>query len=457
MTELSDVRQNREILSVSELNRLVRNLLEREFPLVLVEGEISNFARPSSGHWYFTLKDANAQVRCAMFRNRNRLIRFRPEDGMQVLLRARVGLYEGRGDFQLIGESMEEAGDGALRRAFDRLKEKLAAEGLFAEASKQEIPSLPNHLAIITSPTGAAVRDMLTGLKRRFPAIPVTIIPVQVQGDQAAAQIVRAIQLANRYRARPFDLLVLTRGGGSLEDLWPFNEEIVARAIFDSQIPIVSAVGHEIDFSIADLVADLRAATPSAAAELISPDQDEWRQMLQGYHDAFAAEVSRRLNRISERISNLQKRMRHPGQRLQDQAQRLDEVEIRLTNTITYRLRQSLAKVAVLASRIAHPKHKISTGKLKLQNQMVRLNNRIEDCLKSRSQHLAAMAQTLSALSPQATLQRGYAILTTDSESPQIIRDARKVVVGDKISARLSRGTLTATVEETKDVDDQGH
>lgn len=448
-----------QILSVSELNRLVRRLLEREFPLLLVEGEISNFARPSSGHWYFTLKDESAQVRCAMFRGRNRMLRFQPEDGMQVLLRGRVGLYEGRGEFQLICETMEEAGDGALRRAFDLLKQKLAAEGLFAEESKQEIPVLASHLGIITSPTGAAVRDILTVLKRRFPAIPVTVIPVQVQGDQAAVQIVRAIQLANRYQTKPFDLLVLTRGGGSLEDLWPFNEEIVARAIFDSQIPIVSAVGHEIDFSIADLVADLRAATPSAAAEMVSPDQEEWRQMLQGYHNLFTAQISRRMNRIADTISNLQKRIRHPGQRLQDQTQRLDEVEIRLTNTITYQLRQSLAKVAVLTSRIANPKHKIITEKLKLQNQMVRLNNRIEDCLKSTSQRLSALVQALNTLSPLATLHRGYAILTTDSESPQILKDTREIVVGDRISAQLSRGKLTATVVETyeiKDVYDQG-
>lgn len=455
MTKSSDSRAaEREILSVSDLNRLARRLLEDEFPQILVEGEISNFARPSSGHWYFTLKDAGAQIRCAMFRNRNRLIRFQPEDGMQVLLRGRVSLYEGRGDFQLIPEFMEEAGDGVLRRAFDRLKQKLAAEGLFSAEAKQEIPLLPNHLGIITSPTGAAIRDVLTVLKRRFPAIPVTILPVQVQGDQAAAQIVRAIQLANRYRAEPLDLLLLTRGGGSLEDLWPFNEEIVARAIFDSQLPIVSAVGHEIDFSIADLVADLRAPTPSAAAEMVSPNQQEWQQMLLGYRNLFASEIARRLSNIAEKISNLQKRIRHPGQRLQDQAQRLDDVEVRLTNTITYQLRQSLARIAVLSSRIAHPKYKISNEKLKLQNQMDRLRNRIEDCLKSRSQQLSAITQELNALSPLATLHRGYAILTSDAVPPQILKDARKVAVGDRISARLSRGTLTATVEESKDEDE---
>jgi len=453
MVETSDT--DREILSVSDLNRLAKRLLENEFPRVLVEGEISNLARPSSGHWYFTLKDASAQIRCAMFRNRNRILRFQPVDGMQLLLRGRISLYEGRGDFQLICEFMEEAGDGELRRAFDRLKQKLAEDGLFAEESKQEIPVLPNHLGVITSPTGAAIRDILTVLKRRFPAIPVTIIPVQVQGDQAALQIVRAIQLANQYQTNPLDLLVLTRGGGSLEDLWPFNEEIVARAIYSSQIPIVSAVGHEIDFTIADLVADLRAPTPSAAAELVSPNQEEWQQMLQGYHNLFGAEITTQINNIAEKISNLQKRIRHPGQRLQDQAQRLDDVEIRLTNTITYQLRQTLAKVALLKSRIAHPKHKISNEKLKLQNQIVLLRNRIEDSLKSKSQRLSVYAQALNTLSPLATLHRGYAILTTQRDSPQILKDAREVAVGDRISAQLSRGKLTATIEETKD-DDQG-
>ena len=269
---------NREILSVGDLNRAARQLLEGQFAMVFVEGEISNFARPSSGHWYFTLKDSSAQLRCAMFRNRNQSIRFAPANGQQVIVRGKISLYEGRGEYQMIAEFLEEAGDGALRRAFDKLKSQLEAEGLFAEYTKKVIPAMPRHIAIITSPTGAAIRDVLQVLKRRFPAINVSVLPVAVQGDEAPAQIVRALSQANQYVEDPFDLILLTRGGGSLEDLWAFNTEPVARAIFASQLPVVCAVGHETDVSIADFVADLRAPTPSAAAELISPDGAEWQQ-----------------------------------------------------------------------------------------------------------------------------------------------------------------------------------
>ena len=265
---------DRLIFSVSELNRTVSQLFETQFPLLWVEGEISNFARPASGHWYLTLKDRQAQVRCAMFRNSNLRVNFTPANGSQVLVRCRVSLFEGRGDYQLIVEHMEEAGFGALQRQFDELKQKLANEGLFSPQQKKPLPTSINHIGIVTSPTGAAINDILSVLQRRFPSIKVTIFPTAVQGEQAAAQIVQAIANANRYTLndRTCDALIVGRGGGSLEDLWPFNEEIVARAIAASTIPIVSAVGHEIDFTIADFVADLRAATPSAAAELLSPD-----------------------------------------------------------------------------------------------------------------------------------------------------------------------------------------
>src|SRR5690625_2927780 len=257
----------RDVLSVSQLNRRSKQILETHLPLVWVEGEVSNLSRPSSGHWYFTLKDDQAQVRCAMFRNRNQLVRFNPAQGQQLLLRARVSLYEGRGDYQLIVEHMEEAGFGALQRAFEELKTRLSQEGLFASERKRPLPTLPKHIGVITSPTGAAIRDILSVLKRRFPAVPVTVLPVPVQGKEAAPAIVSALDLANR--SELFDVLILARGGGSLEDLWPFNEEAVARAIYASRTPVVSAVGHEVDFSIADFVADVRAPTPSAAAELV--------------------------------------------------------------------------------------------------------------------------------------------------------------------------------------------
>src|SRR5690606_35272474 len=283
----------REILSVSQLNRRAKQLLETHLPLLWVEGELSNVSQPSSGHWYFTLKDDQAQVRCAMFRNRNMLVRFKPQQGQQVLVRARVSLYEGRGDYQLIAEHMEEAGTGALQRAFEALKAKLGAEGLFDEARKRPIPTLPRHIGVITSPTGAAIRDVLTVLERRFPSIPVTVIPVAVQGKESAPQIVRALELANRCGL--FDVLLLTRGGGSLEDLWSFNEEAVARAVAASQLPVVCAVGHEVDFSIADFVADLRAPTPSAAAELMTPDGEDWLETFIGYEVMLEDAMERKL------------------------------------------------------------------------------------------------------------------------------------------------------------------
>ena len=264
----------RDIYSVSRLNREVRALIENNFPSVWVQGEISNLARPASGHIYFSLKDENAQVRCAMFRNSNRLLKFKPTDGMQVLVRASAGLYENRGDYQLIVDHMEEAGAGLLQRRFEELKTKLAQEGLFDTEHKQDIPSFPDRIGIITSPSGAAVRDVLSVLNRRFPGIPVLIYPIPVQGDDAPPQIVRMINKACQHN--DCDVLILTRGGGSLEDLWAFNDERVARAVFDCQIPLVCGVGHEIDFTIADFVADVRAPTPSAAAELVSPDRLEW-------------------------------------------------------------------------------------------------------------------------------------------------------------------------------------
>ena len=258
-----DLQPERTVYSVSELNQTIRGLLESEFPLIWVEGEISNLAQPSSGHMYFSLKDESAQVRCAMFRGRNQFLRFTPENGQKVVIRARVSLYEARGEFQLIAEHMEDAGAGALQRAFEELKARLAAEGLFDESLKQDIPELPTRIGVITSPTGAAIRDVLSVLQRRFPAIPVLVYPVPVQGDGAAEKIVATLQLASK--RKDCDVLLLVRGGGSLEDLWSFNEEIVARAIVASEIPVVCGVGHEVDFTIADFAADVRAPTPSAA------------------------------------------------------------------------------------------------------------------------------------------------------------------------------------------------
>ncbi len=404
MNRPPDSRPGRDIYTVSRLNREARILLESGLPALWLEAEVSNFARPASGHWYFTLKDATAQVRCAMFRGSNARVRVAPKDGMQVLVRARVGLYEPRGDYQLIAEHLEEAGEGALRRRFEELKARLAAEGLFDEGLKRPLPALPRRIGVITSPTGAAIRDILHVLARRFAAVPVLVYPVPVQGAGAAAEIATALALANA-RAE-VDVLILARGGGSLEDLWSFNEEIVARAIRASSIPVVAGVGHEVDVTIADFAADVRAPTPSGAAELVVPDRAEWLRSLAGIAQRLKQSGNRTVFRARERLAWLGGRLKrvHPRERLTLRAQRLDELEARLGRA----LRQALAA--------------------------------------GRARLLSA-SRTLNAVSPLATLERGYSILAT--ADGQVIRAAAEVRPGEEVSARTSHGTVHATVTRT--------
>ena len=319
------------ILSVSSLNRMARSLLESNFPAVIVEGEISNLAIPSSGHWYLTLKDKSSQIRCAMFVNRNRMVRFKPQNGNQIIVRGRLSIYEGRGDYQLLLDGMEEAGDGALQRAFEQLKAKLLGEGLFADTQKQTMLSHYRHVGVITSATGAAIQDILSVFARRFPATRITLLPVAVQGRDAADEIVSAIQLANKLTEKlGIEALIIGRGGGSLEDLQAFNEERVARAIFASGLPICSAVGHEVDFTIADFVADLRAPTPSAAAEQLSPDQAEYFELLITYNTQFQSAIKLAIRQGTQRLVWIAKQLKHPDRRLQEQAQNLDRLDLRL-------------------------------------------------------------------------------------------------------------------------------
>lgn len=393
-------------LSVSQLNRQARTLLESHFDFVWVEGEVSNFAAPSSGHWYFSLKDGSAQVRCAMFRNRNQRIKVTPKNGDAIRLRCRVSLYEGRGEFQLIVEHLEPAGAGALQAAFEVLKTKLSAEGLFDPARKRELPGSISALGVITSPTGAAVHDILTVLKRRCPTIEVFLIPVVVQGDQAAPEISAAIERVNRWQREgeiSLDALIVGRGGGSLEDLWAFNEELVARAIAASELPIVSAVGHEIDFTIADMVADQRAATPSAAAEMLSPDQREWQNQLIMMEQKLEQLIRRKISDATRELEHLRRRLRHPGHQLREQTQRLDDLEQRLQAAMQRKLQEA-------GTRLAH------------------------------------LAQMLDSLSPLSTLQRGYAIVTDSTGS--VITDANTVSSGDRVEARLGKGRLRLTIDE---------
>ena len=439
----------REILSVTDLNRRARSLLEAQFKQIWVEGEISNFSRPASGHWYFTLKDNGAQVRCAMFANRNRGLRLQVQNGMHVIVRAKVSLYEGRGDYQLIAESLIDAGEGLLQRQFEELKRKLTEQGLFSEQRKQALPALPSHIGVITSPTGAAIKDILAVLARRFPSIPVSILPVAVQGKEAASQIVAAIELAQRQQdsEQPIDALIVGRGGGSLEDLWPFNEECVARAIFACPIPIVAAVGHEVDFTIADFVADVRAATPSAAAELLSPDREEWLLSLKKHQHTLSSSLQRQLLNANQQLSNLSKRLRHPGQQLQEQAQRLDELEARFTLAIRQQLTLQHSQLKTLSATLNQHKPHHQIDRLSVQNQQLaqQLQRAMHHRLDSYQQRLKANSLALHTLSPLQTLSRGYAI--TKDQQGHIIRSSDDVQVGDQVSTQLGYGQLNCTVD----------
>lgn len=388
------------IYTVSELNLEAKLMLEGAFKTIWIMGELSNLSRPSSGHWYFSLKDSEAQIRCAFFRNHQRKLGFIPENGLQVLVQAQVSLYEARGDYQLIVRHMEVAGAGALQKAFEQLKNRLEKEGLFDEKRKKPIPTLPKTVGVITSASGAALRDILKVLRNRFPAIGVIVYPTAVQGDKAAPQIVAALKTANL--RKECDVLILARGGGSLEDLWPFNEEIVARAIDQSDLPIVTGIGHEIDFTIADFVADFRAPTPSAAAEKISPDRNEWLQQLNIFNKRFTYLIQTQLRHNQLQLDGLKKRLQHPKQYLQNFSQRLDQLEHRL---------------------------------------LMNMNHRLD----RKKQQLLATSQALNTISPLATLQRGYAILQ-NSSTKKIIQKTSDTKKGAQLTAKLSDGEITCEV-----------
>jgi exodeoxyribonuclease VII large subunit len=429
--------------------RETRSVLEGSFPLIWISGEISNLAQPASGHIYFSLKDEVAQVRCAMFRMKRQRLRFQPENGQQVMLRAKVSLYEARGEFQLIAEHMEPAGEGALRLAFEQLKQKLAAEGLFDTADKKPLPAMPKQIGIITSPSGAAIRDLLTVLGRRFPALPVVIYPVQVQGEGAAQQMLEMLKLANQ--RNECDVLILSRGGGSLEDLQAFNDEALARAIHASRIPLVSGIGHEIDFTIADFVADQRAPTPSAAAELVSPDRTALLHHLQQLGQRLALTQTRRLAYHQEQLTSLQNRLlrQHPSQRLQQRAQRFDELYQRFRQTHQFHLTGLEHRLETLWSRLTRlsPGQRIEKRRHHYQRQLERLQLAMERCVMEKRTKCNQLARDLNTLSPLSTLNRGYAIVKREADD-HIVRSSSEVERGDRIEARLSQGSLVCRVED---------
>ena len=440
---------SRSAISVSELNRQVKTLLEQGLARLWVEGEISNLARPASGHLYFSLKDESSQIRCAWFRQRQRGPTINLKNGDQVLAFGRVSIYEARGDYQLIVEQLEEAGEGELRRRFEALKKKLSDEGLFDEQLKQDLPELPERIGVVTSPSGAAVRDIITVLKRRFPSIPVVIYPTLVQGETAAELISEAIVTA--VSRNECDVLIVARGGGSLEDLWSFNEEIVARAIHDCPIPIVSAVGHEVDFTIADFVADVRAPTPSGAAELVVPDQAEWLRSLSATAARIALLGRRYLEEKFQTVDWLSRRLTQgsPAAIVARQSDWLRNLQQILTGAIRHDLATRGRNVENIRFRLLQrsPAIGVQQSMQRLSTLQQRLSGFGTSAVDRLNVRLRLAARALDAVSPLATLDRGYAIVS-DEETGAILTDAAKIKTGSGIRAQLAHGTLQATVNE---------
>lgn len=441
--------EQRQVYSVSQLNQEVKQLLQKNFPLLWIEGELSNLARPASGHMYFSLKDEQAQVRCAMFRNANRQLFFQPEDGMHVLIRARVGLYEPRGEYQLTVEHMEEAGVGILQRRYEELKRKLSKEGIFNEAHKQSLPAFPKTLSIVTSATGAALRDILSVLGRRYPILAIRIYAVPVQGEVSADAIVSAIKTINQ--RKDCDVIILARGGGSIEDLWSFNEEVVARAIYASNLPIVTGIGHEVDFTIADFVADLRAATPSAAAELIVPHQAELIEKLEQFKNSLLYWIQDYLSTLYQSVDWITQRLGflHPKQAIQRNKEQLVELRRRAQSTLLLKLSNQHNQLNKLLIRLENqsPKARVHEAKIQLLNIHRNLRRLLFMQLEQYNHQLIALTRTLEAVSPQGTLDRGYSIVTRASNS-QIIRYADQVTAHEKILIQLAKGRLSAHIDK---------
>ncbi|OAN14300.1 exodeoxyribonuclease VII large subunit [Photobacterium jeanii] len=453
MTLFAQTQSNDRIFTVSSLNAQVRLLLENEMGIVWLVGELSNLSMPVSGHWYFTLKDSRAQVKCAMFRGNNRRVTFKPANGTQVLVKARLSLYEPRGDYQLIIESMQPEGDGRLQQQFEQLKMNLAAEGLFAQTLKKPLPVQPKRVGVVTSKTGAALHDILNVLQRRDPSLPVVIYPTMVQGEGAAISIAQAIGRANA--RQECDVLIVGRGGGSLEDLWAFNEEIVARTIAASQIPIISAVGHEVDVTIADFVADMRAPTPSAAAELVSRDNSHQTQKIQQKKQQLSHSLRTYFSERRRQLTLLEHRLerQHPQLRLNQQSQRLDDVSSRLHRAMDNYLNQHRQHLNRNEHKLAlhSPVHKLEQQ----ANRLERVHNRLHDAMDRRlltARHQLAMAaEKLETVSPLATLGRGYSI-TRDSKG-KVIRSADQVKQGDSITTKIANGDIHSVVSPSPSSD----
>ena len=438
--------KERRVLTVSALTALVRGVLEENFEQVWVEGEISNLACPQSGHCYFTLKDAGAQIRCVMFRGAFRSLKFTPKDGMRVLTRGRLTLFEPRGEYQLVAEYLEPQGIGGLQLAFIQLKERLAKEGLFSELNKKEIPKLPRKIGIVTSPTGAAIRDILTVLSRRFANVELLISPVRVQGDGAAGEIASAIDDLNR--VGNIDVMIVGRGGGSLEDLWAFNEEVVARAIYRSAVPVISAVGHEVDFTIADFVADLRAATPSAAAELVVRSKKELTAELDALTHRLDLSQLRRLERQRLLVTALGRAVADPTRILGHLAQRVDSLDARLVRETGLLLEKAAERVVTLSAGLARqsPALTLKLSADRLSTLSLRLDHAMVRRLACAAESVGLATGTLNAVSPLATLSRGYSIARKLPER-SVVKSSRQIAPGDRLELSFASGSALCTVE----------
>ena len=449
MSQLTfNLQPSRRALSVSELTARIRDLLAKNFTELSVEGEISNCREAQSGHLYFTLKDEKAQIRCVWFKQDRRGVKFRVEDGLKVTLRGSISVYEQRGEYQIYVESMEPLGVGALQLAFDQLKKRLEAEGLFDAKHKKPLPLLPSRIGLITSPKGAAVRDVVRILRRRFHNVHLTVFPVRVQGEGSAEEIVRALRFFNQRKL--VDVLILARGGGSIEDLWSFNEEIVARAIFDSEIPVISGVGHETDFTIADFVADVRASTPSAAAELVVQTRREFDKHIADLRQALSDQIRYRILVLSRRVHELGARrgFRRPLDLLRQQRQRADEMTSRLALGLRARLEQSRKRYTAAHLRIFRFdfRARISVLRIRLERRATELGKRMERLTRVKRERLEKLLVQLEERSPLKVLERGYSIVTDSTGA--VLRDASAVALGDTISIQLRKGKLTTEVKK---------
>lgn len=445
-------RTERRVRTVSEVNGAARLLIEEHLGRVWIEGEVSNFSRPGSGHWYFSLRDAAAQIRCAMFASRNRFVRAPFGNGMTVIVRARLSVYEARGEFQAIVEHVEPAGEGALRTAYERLKAALTVEGLFDSDGKRPLPAFPKHLALVSSPSGAAPRDVLAALRRRFPCLRVTWFHVAVQGDEAPGQIVTALDRAERMRSRP-DAILLTRGGGSLEDLRAFNAEAVVRRVATATIPIVSAVGHETDVTLCDFAADQRAATPTAAAELMTPDRDDLRRHIDRLQRTLRLQASARLQSDGQSLASAARRLVHPGRAVEQWMQRTDELTLRLQREMTARL--ATASTALEhGTRLLHganPRRRIERFAPQLAQTGKRLRAAMARRLADATARSESMARSLHAVSPLQTLGRGYAIVAKgEGKWGTPVAGVGQVMAGEHIRAHVADGAIEATVTGTE-------